>query len=112
MMVTKSMKKRLIDLDELIQNIEADMEVSVTGRENMEAVKNMMEDIYDDVINSPAVNIEDRIFSILKAQDEAEDNGKEEFTCPLCGGEAYWFRSMYNNHLHIRCKNCSMRMDE
>ena len=49
------MKKRLIDLDELIQNIEADMEVSVTGKENMEAVKKMMENVYEDILESPVL---------------------------------------------------------
>ena len=55
MTVMKSMKKRLIDLDELIQNIEADMEVSVTGKENMEAVKKMMENVYEDILESPVL---------------------------------------------------------
>lgn len=55
MTVMKSMKKRLIDLDELIQNIEADMEVSVTGKENMEAVKKMMENVYEDIMESPVI---------------------------------------------------------
>lgn len=55
MTVMKSMKKRLIDLDELIQNIEADMEVSVTGKENMEAVKKMMENVYEDILESPVI---------------------------------------------------------
>ena len=49
------MKKRLIDLDELIQNVEADMEVSVTGKENMEAVKKMMENVYEDILESPVI---------------------------------------------------------
>ena len=55
MTVMKSMKKRLIDLDELIQNVEADMEVSVTGKENMEAVKKMMENVYEDILESPVI---------------------------------------------------------
>ena len=44
----------------------------------------------------------------LDAQDKAEQKGEHEFTCPLCGGKAYWSRSSYNNHLHAKCNGCDM----
>lgn len=50
----------------------------------------------------------DGIAKFMKAQQEAEKNGEEEFTCPLCGGEAWWGRSSYNNHLHCGCKKCDV----
>lgn len=46
---------KLIDYEELMKNIEQDLEVEVTGRENARAVKVMMKDIYSDVKNSPIV---------------------------------------------------------
>ena len=52
----------------------------------------------------------DDIFKYLKAQQEAEEQGKEEFTCPICGGQAFWGRSSINNHLHSRCENCGIRV--
>lgn len=54
----------------------------------------------------------DSIAKFMKAQQEAEKNGEEKFTCPLCGGEALWGRSSYNNHLHCACKGCGIRMME
>lgn len=44
--------------------------------------------------------------SFIKAQIEAEEQGKNEFTCPLCGGDAWWRRVSYNNHLRSGCKKC------
>ena len=40
------------------------------------------------------------------AQKEAEKAGKHEFTCPLCGGNAWWERAKINNHLHTFCDKC------
>lgn len=48
----------------------------------------------------------DNLSKFIKAQQEAEKNGEEEFTCPFCGGKAWWGRSSYNNHLHCGCQNC------
>ena len=48
----------------------------------------------------------EKALKFLEAQDKAENLNKEEFTCPLCGGTAWWGRSKINNHLHIRCKKC------
>jgi predicted RNA-binding Zn-ribbon protein involved in translation (DUF1610 family) len=52
------------------------------------------------------------IFRYLKAEMEAEEKGTHEFTCPLCGGEAFWIRSPYNNHKHSGCKKCGMKVHE
>lgn len=47
---------RLIDRDELLRNIEADIDISVTGARNMEAVKCCLQNILDDVKESPVVD--------------------------------------------------------
>lgn len=53
---------------------------------------------------------EDNFFDVMKtftdAQRQAEKAGEEQFVCPLCGGEAWWGRSSYNNHLHCGCHGC------
>lgn len=54
----------------------------------------------------------DAIFKYLKAEQEAEENGKQEFICPLCGGDAFWVRSPYNNHKHSGCRKCGMKVME
>jgi transcription elongation factor Elf1 len=54
----------------------------------------------------------DSLYKYLKAEQEAEENGKQEFTCPLCGGEAFWVRSPYNGHKHSGCRKCGMRVME
>lgn len=46
------------------------------------------------------------------AQHYAEKTGEHSFVCPLCGGEAWWGRSTYNNHLHCGCKKCGFTMME
>ena len=46
----------LIDRDELLRNIEADIDISVTGVRNMEAVKCCLQNILDDVKESPVVD--------------------------------------------------------
>ena len=52
------------------------------------------------------------IIKFMKEQESAEINGKNSFVCPLCGGEAWWVRSIYNNHLHCGCKKCGFKMME
>lgn len=47
---------RLIDKDELLRTLEQDINVSVTGAENMEAVKRCLQEVLDDVRNSPEVD--------------------------------------------------------
>lgn len=52
-------------------------------------------------------------FKFLTAQDNAEKEGKHEFTCPVCGGIAWWNRATtVNNHLHCGCKGCGIHMME
>ena len=46
----------LMDRDELLRNIEADIDISVTGARNMEAVKCCLQNILDDVKESPVVD--------------------------------------------------------
>ena len=48
----------------------------------------------------------------MSAQEEAEKFQREHFTCPLCGGPAWWGRSEINNHLHTGCQKCGFRMME
>lgn len=48
----------------------------------------------------------------IEAQKEAEKFQREHFTCPLCGGPAWWGRSEYNNHLHTGCQKCGFRIME
>lgn len=47
---------KLIDRDELLRNIEADIDISVTGVRNMESVKCCLQNILDDVKESPVVD--------------------------------------------------------
>ena len=47
---------KLIDRDELLATLEQDIDVSVTGAENMEAVRKCLQEILDDVKNSPEVD--------------------------------------------------------
>ena len=54
----------------------------------------------------------DEVIAFLIAQQEAEAEGREEFTCPICGGTAIWGRARGNNHLHCGCKGCGFRMME
>ena len=54
----------------------------------------------------------DKIIAFMQAQQEAEKEGREEFTCPLCGGTANWGRARVNNHLHCGCKGCGFSMVE
>ena len=52
------------------------------------------------------------LFKFLRAEQKAEEEGKQEFTCPLCGGKAWWARSSYNNHKHTSCTKCGMYVGE
>ena len=46
----------LIDRDELLATLEQDIDVSVTGEENMKAVQRCLQEILDDVKESPVVD--------------------------------------------------------
>ncbi len=52
--------------------------------------------------------VESQMFTFMKARQEAEKAGKKYFTCPLCGGEAWWERATINNHLRCRCNGCGI----
>ena len=54
----------------------------------------------------------EEIFKFIEAQAQAEADGKNEFTCPICGGVAWWYRAEYNNHIHSGCNNCGFKMME
>ena len=54
----------------------------------------------------------DQITAFIEAQQEAEKEGQQEFTCPLCGGPAMWSRFPYNNHLWCKCRCCGFLMRE
>ncbi len=54
----------------------------------------------------------EEIFAFLEAQHDAEEKGKHEFTCPICGGQAEWQRSNYNGHIRAWCKGCNFKMME
>lgn len=45
-----------------------------------------------------------------EAQEKAEQEGKDLFACPLCGGEAWWGRLPITNRLWCGCKNCDTRI--
>ena len=49
------------------------------------------------------------IFKFLKAIADAEEKGEHEFVCPLCGGQAHWYRAESNNHLKAWCDECDAR---
>ena len=48
---------KLVDRDELFTVVQADMDISVTGERNMETVKKMMQNILDDIQESPAIDL-------------------------------------------------------
>lgn len=84
----------------LYEHLEQEFEIQKSAREfskNIENNKNTVHEI---------------VFKYLEAQDKAEKAGEHEFTCPICGGKATWFRSEYNNHLHSHCEKCGMGIVE
>jgi hypothetical protein len=54
----------------------------------------------------------DDIFAFLKAVNAAAEEGREDFTCPICGGSAHWARSEYNGHISAKCDKCKIRVME
>ena len=48
----------------------------------------------------------------LAALNKAEKENRQEFTCPVCGGDASWTRSPYNGHIHAGCAKCGIRVLE
>lgn len=51
-----------------------------------------------------------KTFTFMQARMEAEKDGRKEFTCPLCGGEAWWGRAPSNGHLRSGCRKCGISM--
>ena len=42
----------------------------------------------------------EKVIRLWEAQEKAEQEGKNEFICPSCGGKAWWSRSEYNGYTH------------
>ena len=51
----------------------------------------------------------DDAFSFLAALNQAVEENRQEFTCPICGGGASWTRSPFNGHIHAGCTKCRIR---
>ena len=93
---------KLIDRDELLAVVQEDMQCSVTGRENMEEVRKMMQNILDDIAESPVVD------TVPVRHGKWIDNyngieGAWSF-CSVCGERAI--------DLYDFCPNCGARMNE
>ena len=58
----------------------------------------------------PKEEMMDAVVKFLKAQGESEKKCEENFTCPLCGGIAWWGRASINGHLHAGCEGCDFRI--
>lgn len=54
----------------------------------------------------------DDIFAFLAAVNAAKADGREDFTCPICGGRAHLTRSPYDGHITANCEKCKMGMFE
>ena len=65
----------------------------------------------EDVIENEDEIVES-LLKYLKAEQQAEEEGKKEFVCPLCGGTAWWLQSDYNGHKHSRCTKCGFYVGE
>ena len=54
----------------------------------------------------------DQLVAFMEAQQEAEKEGQQAFTCPLCGGPVMWHRNSVNNHLWCKCRGCGLLIIE
>jgi hypothetical protein len=54
----------------------------------------------------------DSIIKFINAEAEAVEKGEHGFTCPLCGGRAFWVCSPYDGHRHSGCTNCKVSVME
>ena len=52
------------------------------------------------------------VIEFLTALNKAEKENQQEFTCPICGGDAFWTRSPYSGHIHAGCTKCRIRVLE
>ena len=74
---------RLIDKDELLATLEQDIDITVTGAENMEAVKRCLQEVLDDVRNSPEVDA----VPVIRCRECKYWNPREKY----CEGIGNWF---------------------
>lgn len=54
----------------------------------------------------------DDMIRFMKAMDQALNEGKQEYTCPICGGTVRVSVAKYNGHAHAYCDGCGMRLME
>ena len=53
-------------------------------------------------------NVSKNLIRFLAAQQAAEKDEKETFTCPVCGGDARWNRANNAKRLRCVCRGCGM----
>ena len=95
----------LIDKEELIADIEMDLNCSVTGKDNAQAVKAMMQRVYDDVRKAPeaAVAVEWRT-GIPDTKDEVLvtcQSGSARWVLPGCTYDPKnraWYHTIVEEH--------------
>ena len=93
----------LIDKEELIADIEMDLNCSVTGKDNAQAVKAMMQRVYDDVRKAPeaAVAVEWRT-GIPDTKDEVLvtcQSGSARWVLPGCYyRRGRWYHTIVEAH--------------
>lgn len=73
----------MIDKEELIADIEADLKCSVTGEDNAQAVKAMMQRLYDDVRYAPEAAV-----AVYWRTDPCDTRDEVMVTCQ--SGSARW----------------------
>ena len=54
----------------------------------------------------------EKFLSFIEAITKAENDGKNDFICPICGGTAHFERARINGHLHAKCDGCGTKMME
>ena len=54
----------------------------------------------------------EEIIELLQAITEAEEAGRDELVCPMCGSNARIGRSDYNHHLWYHCDQCGLTLME
>ena len=107
---------KLIDKDELLRTLEQDIDVTVTGVENMEAVRRCLQEVLDDVRNSPVVDA----VPVKHGKWIIRDNpgtGWYRVTCSECGEDVTSTAPCIGFFPNAKvtwnyCPNCGARMDE
>ena len=96
---------KLIDKTELLKTIETDIDLSITGTENMKQVKRVLQTILDDVKESPEID------AVRHGKWHMKDDGF--WHCSVCGGTPSAYARVYIPVNEFRyCTNCGARMDE